>query len=360
MFDLFIDTSILRAENIFRGSSFTLLKALLKSGNVALHVSEIAVREFVSAKQSELDERLRQVRAGLLKVPRGSLTDAHATRLDSLLREADSLIESAASDYNVLFESWLKEAGACILPMSGVHARRAFDHYFAGTGTFERTKARQDIPDALIAEAIFERAKDVEYGFFVCADERLRKAIESCRSILTYPSLKECLSSPYIKPFVASTYIQQNLASVRSVLKQFEKEIRAEFHSALYSAMKGFVAPREHAEAIDPPWITNIHQIASLDLEWDQSEYLGRSYFDVPFTVQIIAGVCYHVRAPHDSPDTTDQLVLVDDAEAQYKVIGMLTAELIFKDYDNLGPEFVPEAEIVDVAIEIGEVDVVL
>ena len=80
--------------------------------------------------------------------------------------EAFDRHETAAKDR---FDEWQERTKAIILPITGYHAAKAMDKYFAGTLPFGSPKARTDIPDAFIVEAILDLASQ-EPLFAVAAD----------------------------------------------------------------------------------------------------------------------------------------------------------------------------------------------
>jgi hypothetical protein len=170
-----IDTSALRGENLSTGP-ITALALHGEKGLVEIFVSSVVEGEYTTKTSTKL-ECLAQLDKALKNLKSQAPNDLHPkiAEFGDHVRETFGRHEEGARDR---FEAWKARSRAVIVPPGPDDATKVMDKYFAGTPPFGSIKARTDIPDAFIFEAIITLALKAPL-FAVAADGRLSEALKS-------------------------------------------------------------------------------------------------------------------------------------------------------------------------------------
>lgn len=91
--------------------------------------------------------------------------------------------------------AWLKDVNATESTMTFEDAQGAFNGYFDGEAPFKTIKNREDIPDALIWQAVKRLASEHRHIHFVVGDKTLRAAADDHDGITTYAKLDEFIQT---------------------------------------------------------------------------------------------------------------------------------------------------------------------
>jgi hypothetical protein len=168
------------------------MKALTRfaaNGHVEILIPSVVAREFTS-KPSTRIEAMEELRKALKNLKKTGLSELHKkiTGFETSVEEEFDRHESIAKQR---FAEWEKRTGAIILPPAADHTARVMDKYFAGTLPFSSEKARTDIPDALIVEAIFDLTSQGPI-FALAQDGRVAEALRTNPGIKVFKAVKHC------------------------------------------------------------------------------------------------------------------------------------------------------------------------
>ena len=287
-----IDTSILRGDGGLSSAAMNVLAAYAANGHVEILLPSIVAREYAS-KPSVRIEAMEELRKTTKSLKRTSPNDLHKKIADfeHCVGEAFNKHETAAKER---FEEWQRRTGAVVVPISGDHAAKAMDKYFAGDLPFGSPKARTDIPDALIAEGIFELASQ-DPLFAVVADGRLAQALETSDDTSLFKSIRDLLESDEFEDALSQTGVRTErekenaekaamefLADNVHYLKSLEDNV-----SHLVSGKTLHYRNRWYDEKDSPDeiYIASVQEVS--DWRFDGHDYLGEGVAVVDFKASV-------------------------------------------------------------------------
>lgn len=187
-----LDTSALRKDPRLKGGGFEALARLAEAEHIQIYIPDIVAREFRSAPLS-VAEAFTEARKALAKlrrlVPEDVQTRVSAFESD-LGNDFTKILETTAS----IFDNWIKRAGAQIVPVADRHGRKVLDRYFDGELPFRTVKARQDLPDAFVLEAVIDLAEDGPL-LAIISDKLLSEAAAQIENVTVYRDAKSIIES---------------------------------------------------------------------------------------------------------------------------------------------------------------------
>lgn len=194
------DTSALRgAGGPSRGNSaLDALEQPCLSGELDVLLHRLVVDELISGLVEQAIANIEPVRS-----LSGPLVWANGdSSLQSISRELEALRSMGGgieSSLRAGVMDWIVRIDAVVEPIGAEHARRVFNHYFAGSGAFAAPKSRPDLPDAFILEWVRDLANNGPV-LFVVGDKQLRKAVRDVPDVSTVVSVAKLLGT---REFVA-------------------------------------------------------------------------------------------------------------------------------------------------------------
>ena len=154
--EVILDTEVLRRDPSRRKGPFRALTRLSKTGNIRIHIPEIAVREFLTDQQSKLRSAIDKTKNSLNELSKYPIPQELR---ESLKNSFGFLSQTESETFQAIkhsFDQWCTNSNVSIEIVKNDHARKMFDAYFTGSPPFKRIKNREDIPDAFIWSSVCE------------------------------------------------------------------------------------------------------------------------------------------------------------------------------------------------------------
>lgn len=287
-----LDTNIYRSNPRRDNLPFSALSRLCKADVVQLFVPYIVLREFQTQQSTQGKKQL----AALVSAARSlgnqpgtpeDLSPQLAQLIDQLTaREAE--IASGTEEY---FLGWIKDNKANVVDLSASQAQSAMEAYFVGDTPLKEPKVRNDIPDALIFQAVRELAASPLT--FVCEDEKLRNACASIAGVTVFSSLPAFIESAGVQDEIKELDVIQKIGPIVDAMEKFEEEtleftstVRNKVGEALmWKKIESRSIPDDNHEAT----ISGYSEPEDIELDFDEAAYFGGGEFGIPFraTLQV-------------------------------------------------------------------------
>ncbi len=277
-----LDTNIFHNDRSLAGGSFEALARLAEAGHVEVLIPEVIAREFTALSSEQL-EAVASYREAIKKL-RNAFPNNLGPRISTLKKSIKDLIESSESEAASTFNLWMERVeGREIKPGSG-HAQRILAKYFDGVLPFGTKKARNDFPDAFIAEIILDLAVD-EKLFFVTSDSRMRNTFSHASNITVFDSLEDLLKATEFVASQKEVGLAINLPRIVQVINE-NKEI---FSSALLDGLSNVAKDARYkgSDEDEDLYIDVLEEIDEWFLGTEDAEYIGEGVISVSFEATI-------------------------------------------------------------------------
>lgn len=193
MMRILLDTNILHQEGL-QSSRFQVLQRLLKSNAICLVIPEMVLMEYKSKRQEQAENELKKLNSALDNLNRKSFLDKDKI----IVRQFTSFVSSSIKEADRFVDAWIEENQVVVPMIKDTSIDDIFKSYFSGTGAFRNKKQREDIPDAVILDAIEKLAKEDEL-FVVAKDGALIDAIKDIDNVVLFKNLTEVIEIPQLK-----------------------------------------------------------------------------------------------------------------------------------------------------------------
>lgn len=193
MIKILLDTNILHQEGL-QSSRFQVLQRLLKSNAICLVIPEMVLMEYKSKRQEQAENELKKLNSALDNLNRKSLLDKDKI----IVRQFTSFVSSSIKEADRFVDAWIEENQVVVPLIKDTSIDDIFKSYFSGTGAFRNKKQREDIPDAVILDAIEKLAKEDKL-FVVAKDGALIEAIKDIDNVVLFKDLTEVIEIPQLK-----------------------------------------------------------------------------------------------------------------------------------------------------------------
>ncbi|MFA1574110.1 PIN domain-containing protein [Vibrio cyclitrophicus] len=193
MMKILLDTNILHQEGL-QSSRFQVLQRLLKSNAICLVIPEMVLMEYKSKRQEQAENELKKLNSALDNLNRKSFLDKDKI----IVRQFTSIVSSSIKEADRFVDAWIEENQVVVPLIKDTSIDNIFKSYFSGTGAFRNKKQREDIPDAVILDAIEKLAKEDEL-FVVAKDGALIDAIKDIDNVVLFKDLTEVIEIPQLK-----------------------------------------------------------------------------------------------------------------------------------------------------------------
>lgn len=210
-----LDTEVLRRDPLRRTGAFRALARLASNGHVCLHLSEVSIREFITARGIEARET-RGKFSSALSTARRFLGDRWPSSLEGIVQEAmDAVLgPSFDADERAAMDSWCSEHDVQVHPVREGHGNRVVDAYFTGGAPFRAAKQRDDFPDAFVHAVLADQASERSHVYFVTGDKRLLEASRLLPRVSVAASIDELLQLPALRAALEEDILTEQLARV--------------------------------------------------------------------------------------------------------------------------------------------------
>jgi hypothetical protein len=350
-----IDTSALRNDRLSSGSMEALARYAEK-GYVEILVPFVAAGEFSTKSSSKIDSLL-ELRKCIKNLKQNLPNDLHPrlSEFESSIAEEFDNLELTAKQR---FQQWQERTGAIIIEPTGDHAKNVMDRYFKGQLPFGSPKARVDIPDAFIVEAIIGAAADDEL-FAVTRDGRVAEALKAVPLIKVFQSVKALLESDEFEEALTDTEIvgEYEQANIERIVEEFKKR-NTRFHRNLEAQVSRLVAGKTihyrnpHYDERDGPdelYIDSVEEVS--DWTFEDSDYLGEGVITVVFGAKAEVSVDDQLGGNYYDEDGTP------DSSRMVTISGAVSIAVDPQDLLQNPSKETPDELLDRAAISIDEVD---
>ncbi|EGQ9279839.1 hypothetical protein F7U74_00025 [Vibrio vulnificus] len=211
MIKILLDTNILHQEGL-QSSRFQVLQRLIKSNAICLVIPEMVLKEYKSKRQDQAEGELKKLNSALDNLNRKSILDKDKF----VVRQFTNFVSSSIKEVERFVDAWVEENKVVVPLISETSIDDIFKSYFSGTGAFRSKKQREDIPDAVILDAIDKLAKEGEL-FVVAKDGALIEAIKDIDNVVLFKDLTEVIEIPQLKATLAE--LNANERKVTSIIE---------------------------------------------------------------------------------------------------------------------------------------------
>jgi hypothetical protein len=289
-----IDTSILRGDGGLSSGPMEALTRFAANGHVEILVPSVVAREFIS-KPSPRIEAMEELRKALKNLKKTGLTELHRkiTDFETSVEEEFDRHETLAKQR---FAEWEKRTGAVILPPAADHAAKVMDKYFAGTLPFKSEKARADLPDALLVEAILDLMSQGPM-FALAHDGRVAEALKAHPGLKVFPTVKALLESDDFQDALGDIDEidgEHEQANVEKVVTEFLRD-NTKFRSSMEDDVSRLVAGKtlnyrnpnyDEKEGPDEIYVDSVQEVSGWTFD-GTSDYLGEGVALVNFEASV-------------------------------------------------------------------------
>ena len=292
---VFLDTSALPRSFAKPNQAFSTLSAIAKEGYAELLVSHVTVREWTSQFAIACEAALQQASKAIRDVLRQPLSAAHssATSLHTASEAVEAIDPANLRDLaDTAVDRFLEEHEVTVVPSEEADSTAMWDSYFCGNAPFRGVKTRDDIPDFFIYAAAKRIAGQMgsEQLHCIAGDNRLRDALSSVASVLTYDKIETFLDSAAGKTLIERTEVSRLWqADSKQILEFITKHDSAFFEQVKeaswdqlpdYFEVEG--APGDTGTAS----ISSVQEISEVVIDWSQMEEISPGWVSVPFTLE--------------------------------------------------------------------------
>ena len=219
-----IDTSILRGDAGLSGGPMKALTRFAANGHIEILIPSVVAREFTS-KPSPRIEAMEELRKTLKNLKKTAPSELH-TKIADFEKCVENDFDRHETIAKHRFAEWEKRTGATILLPAADHASRLIEKYFSGTLPFGSPKARTDIPDAFIVEAILDLSLQGPL-LALAHDGRVADALRTNPGIKVFKTTKALLESEEFEDAMGDIdeiEADHQHANVAKVVKEFLRD----------------------------------------------------------------------------------------------------------------------------------------
>lgn len=290
---IFIDTSVLSNVPKRDSAAFGTIDRLALNNDIAIHVSEVSVREFVSQEEAHLEASIEQVRTQLRSVLRRlPPSEAVIKTVVALQQSADLLAQQLALSATTAFPNWLQRLGAVVHAPKPDHGARVLWGYFGGHPPFKSKKKREDFPDAFILASLQDVTATHKLVHAIIADNALKQAAASVEGVVVHASLDDFVKSSACQERIQKANVRQNIELLRTLLQHEPSSLDRIVNNSIASAIDGKeiesnIIPDDNSVAT----ITSVDEPSAVKFDAKNAEYYGGGTVVVPFeaTVEVLA-----------------------------------------------------------------------
>jgi|GEM_PF-4479791 len=213
---LCLDTNILHQEGL-SSQRMKILKKLIDNSKVSLIIPEIFVKEYASKLLEFAEDDIQKIDKSIRSLQKRDIlkkfTSAYEATHSAIIRPEMQALESKV-------KHWLIDYSVDVFSMSNTSVTSLFESYFTGSGAFKEKKRREDIPDAMVYDAVAQLSRKGELCVAI-KDDHLKQKIETLPNIQCYKSLDEFLIREDIK--AALRNIDNKDSKIDEMLRYMEK-----------------------------------------------------------------------------------------------------------------------------------------
>lgn len=290
---------------------FKLLQRLAAAGHVRLFMPEMAAREWLSQLTAPVTGAVDRLGKAIADLQRQeSIRDEDVwteTGVSGALTQ--NILEDLAQLPKPWYEARLRELGIGGIQLQEDDWRRVIDLYFDGRPPFGSPKSRKDIPDALVCAGALRTFADDPRAVFVCADARLRKAveIEGGNVAESFPDLLriEAIATLHSDAEFAlwwEGHTEEIVDALRSAAADLNERLSGYVPNAVCNqTVRHHEIPDDNSEAL----VQMSDEPDEFEIQLDQAESLGEGILSIPiaFSSEVLLDFLVYRAEAFDVPD---------------------------------------------------------
>jgi len=300
-----LDTSILRGAG-WRSAAIESLFELARLGELDLIVPEMAYEERRTQWREEAKKKLLTSVRHARSLGEDPLIDAEAKVV--LDRATAALAELGDGDAlsERLVRKYFERGGATIEPGIATDGEAAMKAYLAGDLPFKEVKARDDIPDGYIFQAVKRLAEKHGPVDFLCADGNLGKAAATLPGVTVHEDLPAFIAGPVIQGALERVAANARWAEIRAEIPDdWFEETASEFVRDEYMHFLERVTIRDRSIPSDghEATISMFYDIDEFEVT-DVSDF-GNGWVQIEcnFQTQVVLSFLIYRSGAYDVPD---------------------------------------------------------
>lgn len=302
MITVLFETNILHQEGLY-SSRIQRFQRLLKNSECKLIIPEIVIKEYKTKRITIVKDEFKKIEQCFNKLQKKNLLEKNEGFPSYFFNHT---FEKSIKNISTEIESWIKEYDIEVYKISNTSIDTLFDNYFDGKGAFREPKCRDDIPDAVIYDAIINIAKNKKLSV-VIKDGAFKEALKNIENVICYSSLEEFLNIDSIKEITVK-FDNQNarINEILSFLESIDCSINLQSYFSKigingidYSYSKeylNFPIDYDEIKLIDPQVLATKDN-EEKDFYFHTPHYLGENKFSISFSIESKACISFNCHA---------------------------------------------------------------
>jgi len=353
MIRVLLDTNILRSEGM-NSIQMQRLHRLVENKVIQLIIPEIVIEEYKSQISDLAQNELNKIKASIASLKRQDID------LDdlSLLVEEHSFSEEAQNQIDKIklkIDSWVVKNEIEIYKISNTSIEELFKCYFSGTGAFRDKKNRDDIPDAVIYDAIINLSKKDDL-LVVLKDKVLLSALQRVQKVKCFQSLKALLELDTLKESVLLIDKDDNKTNmILSLLEGYE--CHHEIRDHLFPKINEALDTTYYVDFLDLPFELSEIKNSNIEIQpralsgeefiqLTSPNYLGNNKFSLDLSVNVSAKLSLYCTEEEfeeipfkirkklsKNPNIDERLHITGDIEAELEGAAIIESKI--NDFSN-------------------------
>lgn len=193
---IILDSSVLRSAG-WRSAAIASLFELARNGQIEVIIPQMAYDERRTQWREEYSKKIKESIRQIKSARQDPLLDKDVSdALDAAVAKLETIADAESTSIR-LTEIYFGNGAKVEATLPG-DGSTVMASYLAGAPPFSDVKARKDIPDAYIYEAVKRHADEKYPANFVTGDENLAAAVREIPGITVFTDLSELMTGPVI------------------------------------------------------------------------------------------------------------------------------------------------------------------
>jgi hypothetical protein len=348
MIKLVLDTTAFHQNSTLKGQDFKLIETLSASGALKLYLPYVVEKEFLTQQSASCHEQIEALVRAVKNLSQRALAKEQVEWLTAIDSKMEDCKPAMLSADKTNLNDWLGTIKAERVGVCQQQAVEALDAYFHGSPPLKQAKARKDIPDSFVFQAVRKIASDDEQVIFISGDTQMREAVEKLSNVRAFENLKTFAQSPEIQALISQEDEKQRIEKFKECLPNNLEAIKI-----LSEVVKANVGEKvvwkkvggdEYGFDESDATITSYDTAQEPSFKWDELLYYGDGSFSLPFTVTMGVLITYYIfksdwycMDTDEAPSVTDHNDHYFEAERDDEVL--IEGVLSFSVCDDVAPE---------------------
>lgn len=193
---IILDSSVLRSAG-WRSAAVASLFELARNGQIEVIIPQMAFEE---RRTQWRDDYAKKIKEGIRHIESARQDPLLDTKIVAALEGAVQHLQSISNAEEVskrVIASYFAK-GAKVEPQDLADGATVIENYLSGAAPFSGVKARKDIPDAYIYEAVKRHANPAKPVYFATGDENLADYVSAIPGAVVLRDVAELMESPAV------------------------------------------------------------------------------------------------------------------------------------------------------------------